>query len=133
MQRRTGNRSCWLFQVPLLFCVIFVYLPLIYRNVSPFGAAVFMCFITTLVTMYMIGGATRKTIAATAGTVAGVVIAGISAWLFSMASGITGYMHSGFEQVGAAHCQVLIIDFVHGTADRHCHIHHGAQTGNKKA
>ena len=56
-----------------------------------------MCFITTLVTMYMIGGATRKTIAATAGTVAGVVIAGISAWLFSMASGITGYNVSDIE------------------------------------
>ena len=56
-----------------------------------------MCFITTLVTMYMIGGATRKTIAATAGTVAGVVIAGISAQLFSMASGITGYNVSDIE------------------------------------
>ena len=45
----------------------------------------------------MIGGATRKTIAATAGTVAGVVIAGISAQLFSMASGITGYNVSDIE------------------------------------
>lgn len=45
----------------------------------------------------MIGGTTRKTIAATAGTVAGVVIAGISARLFSMASGITGYNVSDIE------------------------------------
>ena len=74
---RQGIKGC-IGLVFTFFCVIFVYLPLIYRNVSPFGAAVFMCFITTLVTMYMIGGATRKTIAATAGTVAGVVIAGSS-------------------------------------------------------
>ena len=93
---RQGIKGC-IGLVFTFFCVIFVYLPLIYRNVSPFGAAVFMCFITTLVTMYMIGGATRKTIAATAGTVAGVVIAGISAWLFSMASGITGYNVSDIE------------------------------------
>jgi uncharacterized membrane protein len=90
---RQGIKGC-IGLVFTFFCVIFVYLPLIYRNVSPFGAAVFMCFITTLVTMYMIGGATRKT---TAGTVAGVVIAGISAWLFSMASGITGYNVSDIE------------------------------------
>ena len=90
---RQGIKGC-IGLVFTFFCVIFVYLPLIYRNVSPFGAAVFMCFITTLVTMYMIGGATRKTIAATAGT---VVIAGISAWLFSMASGITGYNVSDIE------------------------------------
>ena len=62
---RQGIKGC-IGLVFTFFCVIFVYLPLIYRNVSPFGAAVFMCFITTLVTMYMIGGATRKTIAATA-------------------------------------------------------------------
>ena len=95
-RRTQGIKGC-IGLVFTFFCVIFVYLPLIYRNVSPFGAAVFMCFITTLVTMYMIGGATRKTIAATAGTVAGVVIAGISAWLFSMASGITGYNVSDIE------------------------------------
>ena len=93
---RQGIKGC-IGLVFTFFCVIFVYLPMIYRNISPFGAAVFVCFITTLVTMYMIGGATRKTIAATLGTVAGVVIAGISAQLFSMASGITGYNVSDIE------------------------------------
>ena len=93
---RQGIKGC-IGLVFTFFCVIFVYLPMIYRNISPFGAAVFVCFITTLVTMYMIGGATRKTVAATAGTVAGVVIAGISAQIFSMASGITGYNVSDIE------------------------------------
>ncbi len=81
------------------FCMIFVYLPLIYQNYSPFGVAVFVCFLTTLVTMYLIGGPTRKTIAATLGTLAGVVIAGLSAQLFSMASGINGYNVSDIESL----------------------------------
>ena len=51
---RQGIKGC-IGLVFTFFCVIFVYLPLIYRNVSPFGSAVFVCFITTLVTMYMIG------------------------------------------------------------------------------
>ena len=81
------------------FSMIFVYLPMIYRGFSPFWTAVFVCFITTLVTMYLIGGPTRKTVAATCGTVAGVVVAGISAQLFSLASGITGYNVSDIESL----------------------------------
>ena len=59
----------------------------------------FLCFITTLVTMYLIGGPSRKTAAAIAGTLAGVVIAGVSAQLFSLASGITGYNVSDIESL----------------------------------
>ena len=47
--------------------------------------------------MYLIGGPTRKTCAATLGTLAGVVLAGISAWCFSKASGITGFNVSDIE------------------------------------
>ena len=95
---KQGLKGC-LGLVFTFFCMIFVYLPLIYRNYSPFGVAVFVCFLTTLVTMYLIGGPTRKTIAATLGTLAGVVIAGLSAQLFSMASGINGYNVSDIESL----------------------------------
>lgn len=81
------------------FCVIFVYLPLIYRGVSPFWAAVFVCMITTVVTMYFIGGSTKKTVASIAGTMVGVLIAGVMAQLFSLASGITGYNVSDIESL----------------------------------
>ena len=81
------------------FCIIFVYLPLVYRGLSPFLVSVFICVITTLVTMYLIGGPTRKTLVATGGTVAGVVIAGISATIFSMATGITGWNVSDIESL----------------------------------
>lgn len=81
------------------FCIIFVYLPLVYQGWSPFWVAVFICVITTLVTMYFIGGPTRKTLVATGGTVAGVVIAGLAASLFSMATGITGWNVSDIESL----------------------------------
>lgn len=95
---KQGLKGC-LGLIFTFFCMIFVYLPLIYQNYSPFGVAVFVCFLTTLVTMYLIGGRTRKTIAATLGTLAGVVIAGLSAQLFSMASGINGYNVSDIESL----------------------------------
>ena len=93
---KQGIKGC-LGLVFTFFCVIFVYLPLVYLKYSPFWTAVFVCFITTLVTMNLIGGPTRKTCAATLGTLAGVVLAGISAWCFSKASGISGYNVSDIE------------------------------------
>ncbi len=93
---KQGIKGC-LGLVFTFFCVIFVYLPLVYLRFSPFWAAVFICFLTTLVTMYLIGGPTKKTYAATLGTLAGVVLAGISAWCFSKASGISGYNVSDIE------------------------------------
>ncbi|HIR13211.1 MAG TPA: YibE/F family protein [Candidatus Choladousia intestinavium] len=93
-----GMKAC-LGLVFTFFSMIFVYLPMIYRGYSTFWTAVFLCFITTLVTMYLIGGPSRKTAAAIAGTLAGVVIAGVSAQLFSLASGITGYNVSDIESL----------------------------------
>ena len=93
---KQGIKGC-LGLVFTFFCVIFVYLPLVYLRFSPLWAAVFICFLTTLVTMYLIGGPTKKTCAATLGTLAGVVLAGLSAWCFSKASGISGYNVSDIE------------------------------------
>ena len=79
--------------------ILFVYLPLVYRGYSPFWVSVFICAVTTLVTMYFIGGATRKTLCATLGTLAGVVIAGITATVFSGLSGISGWNVSDIESL----------------------------------
>lgn len=81
------------------FCILFVYLPLVYRGWSPFWVAVLICVATTLVTMYLIGGPTKKTLVATGGTVAGVIIAGIAATVFSLATGITGWNVSDIESL----------------------------------
>ncbi len=79
--------------------IIFVYLPMVGRGWSPFWSAVFVCTITTLVTMWLIGGPTRKTAVAVCGSVAGVVFAGLAAAMFSKASGITGWNVSDIESL----------------------------------
>ena len=79
------------------FSILLWYLPMVYRGFSPFWSAVFICLITTLATMLLIGGVTKKTVVATAGTVGGVLTAGVAATLFSLASGITGYNVSDIE------------------------------------
>lgn len=81
------------------FCIMFLYLPLVYRGLSPFWVSVGICIVTTVVTMYLIGGPTVKTLVATGGTVAGVIIAGIAATAFSAASGVTGWNVSDIESL----------------------------------
>lgn len=80
-------------------CILFFYLPLVYRGYSPFWVSVGLCVVTTVVTMYLIGGPTKKTLVATGGTVAGVVIAGVAATCFSWASGISGWNVSDIESL----------------------------------
>lgn len=79
------------------FIIIFIWIPLIYLRVSPIRSAVVICALTTILTFWCIGGISRKTITATLGTVSGVVIAGIFAEVFSLATGISGWNVSNIE------------------------------------
>ena len=79
--------------------ILWVYLPLVYRGWSPFWSAVLVCAVTAVVTLWLVGGPTRKTLVAAAGTVAGVVMAGVAASLFSLATGITGWNVSDIESL----------------------------------
>ena len=77
--------------------IIFLYLPLVYLGWPPLWTSVLICAVTTAVTMYLIGGPTLKTVVASAGTVAGVVIAGLMAAIFGWATGISGWNVSDIE------------------------------------
>ncbi|MDO4293508.1 MAG: YibE/F family protein [Eubacteriales bacterium] len=79
------------------FSILLWYLPMVYRGFSPFWSAVFICAITTLVTMLLIGGFTKKAAVATVGTVGGVLTAGLVATAFSLLSGLSGYNVSDIE------------------------------------
>ena len=80
-------------------CIIWVYLPMVYRGWSPFWSAVLVCAVTAVVSMWLLGGATRKTAVATGGTVAGVVMAGVFASFFSFSTGVTGWNVSDIESL----------------------------------
>lgn len=77
--------------------ILYLYLPLVYLGWSPLWTAVLLCAVTTAVTMYLIGGAALKTVVASAGTVAGVVVAGLMATIFGWATGISGWNVSDIE------------------------------------
>ena len=82
-----------------LACIFWLYLPLVLRGFSPFWAAVLVATVTTLVTMYLIGGPSKKTACSIIGTVAAVVIAGAAATGFGYFAGISGYNVSDIENL----------------------------------
>lgn len=71
--------------------IIMMYLPMLYLGVSPFLAAVLAGVLITSVSMLMIGGLTAKAFCSIAGTVCGVVIAGVVAMIFGNVAHINGF------------------------------------------
>lgn len=80
-------------------CIIFLFLPMIYRGYSPILCAILVTVITTVVVMYLIDGMTIKTICAILGTIAGVTISALFAYIFGKLTHISGYNVSDIESL----------------------------------
>lgn len=80
-------------------CIVFLFLPMIYKGYSPILSAIIVSFLSTLVTMFLIGGISTKTLTAIIGTLLGVIISGIFAFVFSSLSHISGYNVNEIEQL----------------------------------
>jgi uncharacterized membrane protein len=72
--------SIWLFLIPLLR-----------RGFPPIGGALLLAAVTTLVSLLLLNGYSRKTFCAAAGCVGGVAISGLAAWLVGVATPISGF------------------------------------------
>lgn len=95
-----GKRKGFTSALGLIFtfvCIIYLYLPMLYLGYSPFFSAVLVVILTTLVTMYFIGGFSMKTLCAVLGTIAGVVVAGVFASGFGAISHISGFNVADIE------------------------------------
>lgn len=77
--------------------ILYLLFPLIYRGANPILITIGICVLTTIFTLIMIGGFSKKTLAASIGTTGGVAIAGCAALLFGAFAGISGYNVSDIE------------------------------------
>lgn len=93
-----------------LICIFFILFPLLYRGMSPFIITVIISAVVTVFTILYVGGINNKSFAAIVGTVSGVIIAGISAYAFGKAAGISGYNVSDIENLNyvAQYCKLQI-------------------------
>lgn len=93
-----------------LICIFYIMFPLLYKGMSPFLIAVIISAVVTVFTILYVGGVNNKSFAAIVGTVSGVVIAGVSAYGFGEAAGISGYNVSDIESLNyaAQYCDLQI-------------------------
>lgn len=82
-----------------ILCILFLFLPMIYKGISPIWSAVLVVILTTVATMYLVGGISRKTMTAILGTVSGVLISALFAMLFCKMTNISGYNVSDIEDL----------------------------------
>lgn len=97
-----GGKNGFKSAIGLIFtfiCIIFLFIPMLYKGYSPFFSAVIIVILTTVVTMYLIGGFTKKTLSAILGTVIGVIFSGIFASVFGHFAKISGYNVSDIEDL----------------------------------
>lgn len=78
-------------------CIIYLFLPMLYKGYSPFLSAVVVIILITIVSLYLIDGISKKSVAAIIGTIIGVIIAGICAAGFGHIAKISGYNVSEVE------------------------------------
>ena len=79
------------------FLILSLYVPLIYMGCSPFLAAVLCVALITTLSIFLIGGPSKKSLCAIVGTVTGVVAAGVIALIFGKAAHINGYNVESIE------------------------------------
>lgn len=82
-----------------ILCILFLFLPMIYKGNSPILSAIIVVALTTVATMYLVGGASKKTVAAIIGTISGVLISALFAVIFSKMTEISGYNVSDIEDL----------------------------------
>lgn len=80
--------------VALGFTILGIYkilLPALMKGYSPLPVTIAVLIGVTLLTMFIVGGVSRKSVAATLGTVGGVIIAGLIAMYIGDLAHLTGY------------------------------------------
>ncbi len=97
-----GGRRGICSTVALIFtfvCLIFMYLPMLYQGWDPFVATILTVVIITVVSLLLIGGYTKKTVCALAGTIAGVAVSGCVAMFFGKIAHISGWNTEDVENM----------------------------------
>lgn len=79
--------------------IIFFMIPLFFKGYSPIPLTILTVAITTIVTIVMVDGINKKTIAAIAGTILGVIIAGLISYISSRLANLSGLTMNEAEEL----------------------------------
>lgn len=82
-----------------LVCCVYLMLPLMLNGVNPILAGIIMAILSISVTLLLVSGINKKTLAAILGTTIGVVIAGITAYVFGNLTSLSGITMENAESL----------------------------------
>ncbi|ATW28222.1 YibE/F family protein [Candidatus Formimonas warabiya] len=71
-------------------CILFLFIPMLYRGYSPIWASVLVVLLSTCITLILLNGWTSKSISAILGTALGIVLAGSAAVAIGSLTHISG-------------------------------------------
>ena len=86
--------------------------PMILAGINPIAAAAFICIISTLITMYLVGGFNAKSTSAALGTIFSLCFAGILAGITMITARLTGFSGENTTFLYSAHPE---LNFIHLT------------------
>jgi len=93
----------------ICFLAIKILSPMILFGINPILATIFICFLSTLITLYLVGGFNRKSTSATIGCILSLIIAGILSFITVKYANLTGFSNEHSMFLYSAHPQ---LDFI---------------------
>lgn len=110
--RKKGLYSLVAIAVTVLL-IFYMLSPMILAGISPLFSTIVICLLSTVATMYLVGGINKKSTSATLGTVLSLVVAGVAALLTIKFAKLTGFSDETTLYLYSAHPE---LDFTSITA-----------------
>ena len=107
-----GRKKGWYSLVSIvLTCVLIYYLltPMILLRIPPVIATIFICLLSTAITMYFVGGVNKKSTSAIVGCILSLVFAGVLSFLTVKIAHLTGFNDENTIFLFSAHPE---LDFI---------------------
>ncbi|WP_368244554.1 YibE/F family protein [Clostridium tertium] len=82
-----------------LICCVYLMVPLMLRGVNPILSGILMSILSITITLVLVSGFNKKTLTAILGTVSGVIIAGLIAYIFGSLTNLSGLNMSEAESL----------------------------------
>lgn len=82
-----------------LVCIVYLMIPLMLRGVSPIISGLIIAILSSTVTLILVSGINKKTEVAILGTLTGIIMAGLLAYIFGAATNLSGININDAESI----------------------------------
>lgn len=82
-----------------IICIVYLMLPLMLRGISPILSSILIAIISISITLLLVGGISRKSFSTILGTLSGVLLSGILAYVFGRWSNLSGINMSEADSI----------------------------------